>query len=308
MPGSGRKPGSKNKDTETIRIAVMRAFEYVGGWEYLAEMARAQPTAYMTLLGKILPHELATSGGGLKHEVLLRWMTPEMARKSRHRRKRLARTERRCAFASSTPPTIRCSQPLAGQGAGQGAQALPGQLEIKFPIHVADCEPLVLTGDLSDDDLATPARLSAALVELLPDLGPPQCQAPGGAATRAGDALSVYPARLPNDPGRSDAGRSRNRATGDQEAGPRACRMGSMASADRAKAGGRKERAKSPRPAAAAHHASPWPAPLKGGGKPSRRRHRGIRAALGLQRWPWPSYRPPGRSAGQLRRFRRGTA
>jgi hypothetical protein len=47
---------------------------------------------------------------------------------------------------------------------------LPGQLEIKFPIHVADCEPLVLTGDLSEDDLATPARLSAALAELLPDM------------------------------------------------------------------------------------------------------------------------------------------
>ena len=79
-PGSGRKPGSKNKDTETIRIAVMRSFEAVGGWEYLAEMARTQPTAYMTLLGKILPHELATSGGPLRQEVVLKWMTPEMAK------------------------------------------------------------------------------------------------------------------------------------------------------------------------------------------------------------------------------------
>ena len=78
MPGSGRKPGSKNKDTETIRIAVMRSFEAVGGWKYLEEMARAQPTAYMTLLGKILPHELS-SAGSLRHEVVLRWMTPEMA-------------------------------------------------------------------------------------------------------------------------------------------------------------------------------------------------------------------------------------
>jgi hypothetical protein len=50
------------------------------------------------------------------------------------------------------------------------AQALAGQLEIKFPIRVADCEPLVLTGDLSEDDLATSARLSAALAELLRDM------------------------------------------------------------------------------------------------------------------------------------------
>ena len=42
-------------------------------------MARTQPTAYMTLLGKTLPHELATSGGALQHQVLLKWMTPEMA-------------------------------------------------------------------------------------------------------------------------------------------------------------------------------------------------------------------------------------
>jgi len=80
-PGSGRKPGSKNKDTETIRIAVMRSFESVGGWKYLEEMARIQPTAYMTLLGKILPHELAASdSASLRHEIVLKWVTPEIAR------------------------------------------------------------------------------------------------------------------------------------------------------------------------------------------------------------------------------------
>jgi hypothetical protein len=35
---------------------------------------------------------------------------------------------------------------------------------------VADCEPQLLTGDLSEDDLATGGRLSAALTELLPDM------------------------------------------------------------------------------------------------------------------------------------------
>jgi hypothetical protein len=43
-------------------------------------IAREQPTVFCTLLGKILPHELATRGGALKTEVLLRWMTPEMAK------------------------------------------------------------------------------------------------------------------------------------------------------------------------------------------------------------------------------------
>jgi hypothetical protein len=50
------------------------------------------------------------------------------------------------------------------------ALAADGQLELKLLVRVADCEPLNLTGDLSDDDLTTGGRLSAALAELLPDM------------------------------------------------------------------------------------------------------------------------------------------
>jgi hypothetical protein len=77
-PGSGRKLGTPNK-AETIRNAVMMAFDAVGGQKYLVRIANEQPAVFCTLLGKILPHELATSGGALKAEVLLKWMTPEMA-------------------------------------------------------------------------------------------------------------------------------------------------------------------------------------------------------------------------------------
>jgi hypothetical protein len=51
-----------------------------------------------------------------------------------------------------------------------GALAAAGQFELRFPIRAADVEPLVLTGDLSDDDLTTGGQLSAALTELLPDM------------------------------------------------------------------------------------------------------------------------------------------
>ena len=78
-PGSGRKPGVGNK-AETVRNAVMMAFDKVGGAKYLEQVARTNPAVFVMLLGRILPHELATSGGSLRHEVLLRWMTPEMAR------------------------------------------------------------------------------------------------------------------------------------------------------------------------------------------------------------------------------------
>jgi hypothetical protein len=75
----GRKAGTPNK-AEHIRTAVMKAFDAVGGDKYLQRIAQEQPAVFCNLLGKILPHELATSGGSLRHEVLLRWMTPEMAK------------------------------------------------------------------------------------------------------------------------------------------------------------------------------------------------------------------------------------
>lgn len=51
----GRKKGTPNAVTKTLREAIEASFDKVGGAEYLARMAEEQPTAYMTLLGKILP-------------------------------------------------------------------------------------------------------------------------------------------------------------------------------------------------------------------------------------------------------------
>lgn len=51
----GRKKGTQNAVTKTLREAIEASFDKVGGAEYLARMAEEQPTAYMTLLGKILP-------------------------------------------------------------------------------------------------------------------------------------------------------------------------------------------------------------------------------------------------------------
>jgi hypothetical protein len=78
-PNAGRKAGTPNKQTKEVRDAVMESFIRLGGAAYLEEVGKTNVQAYCQLLGKILPHELATSGGPLKAEVLLRWMTPEMA-------------------------------------------------------------------------------------------------------------------------------------------------------------------------------------------------------------------------------------
>jgi hypothetical protein len=72
-------------------------------------------------------------------------------------------------------PRAICRQPSGAQNrrvARERAEALAatGQLELKLPVRAADFEPLILTGDLSDDDLTSGRRLAAALAELLPDM------------------------------------------------------------------------------------------------------------------------------------------
>lgn len=56
--GSGRKKGSQNKITATIKEAIEQSFNQVGGAAYLVKMATEQPQAYMTLLGKVLPTQV----------------------------------------------------------------------------------------------------------------------------------------------------------------------------------------------------------------------------------------------------------
>jgi hypothetical protein len=56
---SGRMMGTPNKATRELREMVRAALDEVGGVEYLAKQARENPTAFLTLVGKLLPHTLA---------------------------------------------------------------------------------------------------------------------------------------------------------------------------------------------------------------------------------------------------------
>lgn len=53
--GKGRPVGATNKLTRSIKEAIEAAFHGVGGVEYLMRQAEENPTAFMTLLGKIIP-------------------------------------------------------------------------------------------------------------------------------------------------------------------------------------------------------------------------------------------------------------
>lgn len=60
----GRKKGTPNKISRDIREAVLQSFATVGGAAYLAEQARANPTAYLSLVGKVLPLQVTGEDGG----------------------------------------------------------------------------------------------------------------------------------------------------------------------------------------------------------------------------------------------------
>jgi hypothetical protein len=64
-PGPGRKKGVPNKLTMEVKDAIKRAFDEVGGVEYLKLVAMDDPKVFCALLGKIVPAEIA---GTLNHQ------------------------------------------------------------------------------------------------------------------------------------------------------------------------------------------------------------------------------------------------
>jgi len=61
-PGSGRKKGVTNGDTAKLRELILGALDDVGGREYLAKQAIKNPTAFMSLIGRVLPKDVKIAG------------------------------------------------------------------------------------------------------------------------------------------------------------------------------------------------------------------------------------------------------
>jgi len=57
--GKGRPRGAKNKLSGDVKAMILGALNDVGGIEYLARQAEKNPAAFMTLLGKVLPMQIA---------------------------------------------------------------------------------------------------------------------------------------------------------------------------------------------------------------------------------------------------------
>lgn len=60
----GRQKGVANKETKAIRDMIVQALDEVGGIEYLKTQALDNPTAFMSLIAKVLPTQITGEGGG----------------------------------------------------------------------------------------------------------------------------------------------------------------------------------------------------------------------------------------------------
>ena len=57
--GKGRKKGTPNKLTVTLKQAILNSFETLGGEAWLVQLAESDPKAYAGLLGRIIPSEIS---------------------------------------------------------------------------------------------------------------------------------------------------------------------------------------------------------------------------------------------------------
>lgn len=54
----GRKKGVPNKKNKILRDMILGALDKAGGEKYLEERAKDNPTAFLTLIGKVLPTQI----------------------------------------------------------------------------------------------------------------------------------------------------------------------------------------------------------------------------------------------------------
>ena len=58
----GRGKGTANKLTASVKEMIEGALSEVGGRHYLVQQAQENPTAFLTLVGKLLPKDMNVNG------------------------------------------------------------------------------------------------------------------------------------------------------------------------------------------------------------------------------------------------------
>lgn len=76
-PGPGRPKGIPNKTTTALKEMILQALDKKGGVEYLERQADENPTAFLTLIGKVLPMTVAGDASNpLVHKIVREFHTP----------------------------------------------------------------------------------------------------------------------------------------------------------------------------------------------------------------------------------------
>lgn len=60
----GRQKGTPNKQTAALKDMILTALGNSGGVDYLVKQADENPTAFLTLVGKVLPLDVNNNHGG----------------------------------------------------------------------------------------------------------------------------------------------------------------------------------------------------------------------------------------------------
>jgi hypothetical protein len=75
---AGRPKGSLDKGNALIRELIVQTLDDLGGTQYLSDVAKSHPAAFLSLLGKVMPVQLEGAGGGaIQMERVVRFVRPE---------------------------------------------------------------------------------------------------------------------------------------------------------------------------------------------------------------------------------------
>ena len=66
----GRKKGTPNKTTTLIKDMIIQALDEAGGIDYLVEVAKDNPAAFCTLIGKVLPMNHTSEDGSMSPRII----------------------------------------------------------------------------------------------------------------------------------------------------------------------------------------------------------------------------------------------
>lgn len=75
--GKGRPKGVPNKINRALKDMILGALEDAGGQDYLTRQAAENPSAFMTLIGKVLPQDINAAVTATVHKITREIVRPK---------------------------------------------------------------------------------------------------------------------------------------------------------------------------------------------------------------------------------------